>query len=200
MQPRIRPIKLKIIAVIFIDVLLFFTIVLVGYAFISVPARAEDVVCTDTAEPSQTFTPEPSITNTIEPSPPNTTEPSATNTVEPTVTNTIEPSPTNTIEPSPTNTTEPSATNTTEPVRRIHLIRAQPARSSRVQRVQTFHPPLPLRPGPALPQLVNRPTHRPARLSQAGHLLQPILRRRQPLLQQTFPLAQPVILSRISGK
>ncbi len=43
MNPRLKPVKRKIIAVIFIDVFLFFLLVLASYAFFSKPARAENV-------------------------------------------------------------------------------------------------------------------------------------------------------------
>jgi hypothetical protein len=116
MNPRINPVKLKIIAAIFIDSFLFLLLLLVGYAFFIVPARAENVDWpTDTAEPSQTCEPEPSAISTLEPSPTNTLEPSATNTLEPSPTDTLEPSATSTLEPSLTSTPEPSLTNTPEP-------------------------------------------------------------------------------------
>jgi hypothetical protein len=123
MNPRIKPIKLKIIAAIFIDTLLLITLLLVGYAFF-IPARAEHADWpTDTAVPSSTCahkptatsTPEPSPTFTIEPSATSTIEPSATSTLEPSITSTLEPSTTSTLEPSPTSTLEPSATSTLEP-------------------------------------------------------------------------------------
>ncbi len=65
MKPRIKPIKLKIIAVIFIDVLLFSLLVLAGYAFFSIPARAENVdPPTDTSTLGQTFASELSVDGT----------------------------------------------------------------------------------------------------------------------------------------
>lgn len=116
MIPRIKPIKLKLIIAIFIDVFLFFTLLIVGYALFFIPARAEIMGDpTETPVPSETFTLEPSQTYTLEPSATITSEPSPTNTFEPSATSTSEPSPTNTFEPSATSTPEPSATPTLEP-------------------------------------------------------------------------------------
>jgi len=65
MNPRIKPIKLKIIAVIFIDILLFFLLVLAGYAFFSIPVRAENVDSPpDASTPNLTFAPKTSIDGT----------------------------------------------------------------------------------------------------------------------------------------
>jgi hypothetical protein len=116
MNPRINPINLKILAAIIIDTFLFLLLLLAGYAFFIVPARAENVDWpTDTAVPSQTCAHKPSATSTLEPSPTNTLEPSATSTLEPSATSTLEPSLTSTLEPSATSTLEPSPTSTIEP-------------------------------------------------------------------------------------
>jgi hypothetical protein len=116
MNPRINPIKLKILAAIIIDTFLFLLLLLAGYAFFIVPARAENVDWpTETAVPSPTCAHKPSPTSTLEPSPTNTLEPSATSTLEPSATSTLEPSATSTLEPSATTTLEPSATSTLEP-------------------------------------------------------------------------------------
>ncbi len=139
MNPRIKPVHIKIFIALILDAFLFSLLLFASYAFFFNPARAEDVnvpvgvpvssqICnpnlggtnsiecpTETLEPSATNTLEPSPTNTLEPSATNTLEPSATNTLEPSATNTIEPSPTFTLEPSATNTIEPSPTNTLEP-------------------------------------------------------------------------------------
>ena len=115
MNPRINPMKLKIIGAIFIDTLLLITLLLVGYAFF-IPARAEHVDWpTDTVVPSPTCAHKPTATSTLEPSPTSTLEPSATSTIEPSPTSTLEPSATNTLEPSATSTLEPSSTSTLEP-------------------------------------------------------------------------------------
>jgi hypothetical protein len=132
MNPRIKPIKLKVFAAILIDAFLFLLLLVAGYAFFFVPARAEnvdwptntaignktsntDLNATDDRVECPTNTSEPSATNTLEPSPTSTIEPSETSTLEPPPTSTIEPSATNTPEPSSTFTLEPSATNTPEP-------------------------------------------------------------------------------------
>jgi hypothetical protein len=132
MNPRITPVKRKIIAAIIIDSFLFLILLLAVYSFFFIPARAENVDwLTDTSVPRQTSNPdlnadrpfnggptdtlEPNATDTLEPSPTDSLKPSATNTLEPSPTNTLAPSATNTLEPSPTNTLEPSATNTLEP-------------------------------------------------------------------------------------
>jgi hypothetical protein len=56
MNPRIKPVKLKIIAAIFIDAFLFLLLLFVGYAFFFIPARAEHVDSPPaTSTPSQIF-------------------------------------------------------------------------------------------------------------------------------------------------
>jgi hypothetical protein len=153
MSPRIKPIKLKIIAALLIDAFLFLFLLLVGYAFFMVPVRAENIDCpTETGVPSQTCIPEPSATNTPEPSPTDVLEPSATSTPEPSPTDVIEPSATSTIEPSststlvlpsPTNTPEPSLTPTLKPTNTL---------TSTIEPSQTSSPTIPPPPDTDTPE------------------------------------------------
>jgi hypothetical protein len=65
MNPRIKPIKIKVLAAIIIDAFLLLLLVLVSYTFFSTPAKAENVNCLGcTSEQSPILAPKTSVDGT----------------------------------------------------------------------------------------------------------------------------------------
>lgn len=62
MNPRIKPIKVKVLAVIIIDAFLLLLLVIVSYTFFSTSAKAENTDCVEcTPQPSQIFAPKTNV-------------------------------------------------------------------------------------------------------------------------------------------